>query len=67
LLQQAELTTSRGLPWHIRGRDEEDFFVERPKVPGEAYGIQVLGDDFYATKRGDAEFIVLAKRIASEP
>jgi hypothetical protein len=42
--------------WRIRemGRD---FFVERPKQSGEAYGIEILGDDTYDTKRGDAEFI----------
>ena len=34
-----------------------DFFVEREKQPGEPYGIEVLGDDNYPTKRGDAEFI----------
>jgi len=35
-----------------------DFFVERAKLPGEPYGVDVLGDDDYPTKRADAEFIV---------
>ncbi len=36
-------------------------FVERPKQEGEAYGVEILGDDDYDTKTGDMTLIVLAQ------
>ena len=45
--------------WRIREMGH-DFFVERPKKKGEAYGVEILSDDTYATKRGDGELIVAA-------
>ena len=51
----AEKATKGELRIREMGRD---FFVERPKQLGEAYGVEILGDDSYPTKRGDAELIV---------
>lgn len=59
----AEKRTTQG-NWRIRSQGR-DFFIERPKMPGEAYGIEILMQEEYDTKRADAEFIVLAKSIAA--
>lgn len=61
-LAEAESKTTQG-EWVVREMGN-DFFVERPRQHGEAYGIEVMSDDAYATKRADAVFIVTAKRIA---
>jgi len=63
-----ESTTSPG-EWTIRDSPYEhsdDWFVEAPKQEGDAYGIQVLSDEEYATKREDAEFIIKAKNLIRE-
>jgi hypothetical protein len=63
LLQQlieAEKSSTQG-EWRIREHGS-DFFVERPKIVGEAYGVEILGED-YETRRQDAQFIVLAKQF----
>lgn len=64
LVAQEGLTTQGA--WHVREmRDNPDaFFVERPRQAGEAYGVDILGDDSYPTKRADADFVVLAKQLA---
>lgn len=58
-LVSAESETTQG-EWRVR-HCEEDLFVERPKQAGEAYGVEILGDENYDTKKGDAAFIVAAK------
>lgn len=61
---EAEDRSTQG-EWRVRELPGSDqFFVERPRQPGEAYGVDVLGDDDYPTKRGDADFIVAAKKLA---
>lgn len=47
--------------WVVRSSGS-DCFVERPRQAGEAYGVEIMGDD-YAQRRGDAEFIVAAQRL----
>lgn len=61
-LAVAEKLTTQG-EWRLREMGD-DCFVERPKLPGQPYGVEILGDEDYPTKRADAEFIVLAKQIA---
>ena len=58
---QAEATSTQG-EWIVRSLGE-DCFVERPRTGREAYGIEVMGDGGYPTKRGDAEFIVAARKL----
>lgn len=61
-LAVAEKLTTQG-EWRLRAMGD-DCFVERPKLPGQPYGVEILGDEDYPTKQADAEFIVLAKQIA---
>ena len=61
-LAVAENLTTQG-EWRLREMGD-DCFVERPKLSGQPYGVEILGDEDYPTKRADAEFIVLAKQIA---
>lgn len=46
-------------PWRVREHGS-DFFIESPRQEGKPYGIDVLGDEDYSTKRADADFIVAA-------
>lgn len=65
-LVELEKKTTQG-EWRTKSfEDEDDPFIERPRVEGEAYGREIMSDEKYATKKADAEFIVGAKRIAKE-
>ena len=46
--------------WRVRQHPqiEEEFFVEAPRQEGRPYGTEILGDENYPTKRGDAAYIV---------
>ena len=52
--------------WNIRRHPQIGTFVERPKQSGEAYGVEILGEDDYTTKEGDMEFVVLAHKFMPE-
>lgn len=60
-LCKAELASTQG-GWQLRERGS-DCFVERAKTNGEAYGVEILGDD-YENRKGDALFIIAAKTLA---
>lgn len=50
-------------PWvkriHPNG---DDRFVEHPREPGQPYGVEILGDDDYATKDADCDFVSGARQ-----
>jgi len=60
-LTYKEKQTTQG-EWIVREMGN-DCFIERPKQTGEAYGIEIMQDGDYDTKRADAEFIISAKRF----
>lgn len=66
-LKELEKKTTQG-EWIIRELSDTstEFFIERPAVGDEAFGVDVMGDEDYPTKRADAEFIIPCKKFLSE-
>ena len=48
-LRELERKATAGLWWHRKMHGQEVGFVERPVLDGEAYGVEILGDDNYPT------------------
>ena len=63
-LADVESKSTQG-EWIVREHPQnlDYFFVERPRQGKEPYGVDVLGDEDYPTKRSDAEFVVAAKKL----
>lgn len=54
-------------PWRVRelhpGSGDAHFFVEGLRPEGQAYAVEILGDEDYPTKRADAQLISAAPEL----